>query len=124
MGLDIDIVKFKKSDFDRLADSNRRVDYLDGAGLDIEPTELFYYRKHYGIKGILGHVSNGKYDQCTFHELSKERLVRAVKLATRLKRNEDDRWVEEELDLLIQDLNIILTETDFNTSVISLSWVS
>lgn len=124
MGLDIDIVKFKKPDFDRLADNNRRVDYHEGTGLNIETDCLFYYRKHYCIQDMLGHVSNGRYDQCTFHELTKERLERAVKLATRLKRSEDDRWEKEELDILIRDINVILAETDFNTSVISLSWIS
>lgn len=121
MGLDTDIVKFKKSDYDRLAEENRKIDYHEGRKLY---QELYYYRKHDSVQDILGHVSNGRYDQCTFHELTKERLERAVKLATRLKRSEDDRWEKEELDILIRDINVILAETDFNTSVISLSWIS
>lgn len=121
MGLDTDIVKFNKTDFDELSGDDRKVGYLDGRGLY---QELYYYRKHYSIQDILVHVVFRGMEQCTFHELTKKQLERSVKLATRLKRSRDDRWKEDELNLLIQDINVILAETDFNTSVISLSWIS
>jgi hypothetical protein len=121
MGLDTRIYLFSKSVYDELADGEGRVDYMVGRDKGVE---VCYYRKHQSLQDILGFVCDGTYGQATYHRLSKERMIRAVRLASRLSKNGGSRWNKEELVILSRDLMKILTLIDFDITAPSFLWVS
>jgi hypothetical protein len=116
MGLDIDLVKFSKADYDHLANDRRKIDYSAGRFLG---TGLFYWRKHAEIREVLVDLCDGE-SQCDFHELTKEMLE-----AARARATSDEVWYRpEHMAKLVAAIDKILAETDFEKEVISLSWIS
>lgn len=118
MGLDTDLVKFKKEDFDRFARQNnigRWLYYFDGNKIH---DDLVYYRKHYEVQDMLMAVGGG-IGQCFYAEMTKRKLETVKRLAFR-KRHENP----EQINKFIEDLSKILKETNFETEVIAHIWIS
>lgn len=116
MGLDTDLVKIKKSDYDAQAKDyggSRLVKYNDGR---LHEIQVRYYRKCYLIQGILMAV-HGLHSQCDYVELTRHMLEKAKRLAF-IKRLEEP----EEMKMFMDDLAVILAETDFETEVIAHNW--
>lgn len=118
MGLDIDIVKVNKRHFDELADTDRKVDYLDMKRDEI--THLGYFRKHYCIRNVLIALCDGG-DQCTYHELTQAMLFKARR---QFRRRKWDEYDAEHAKAGAKLLDKVLAETDFSKEVVALSWIS
>lgn len=123
MGLDVDLVKFKKAEFDARKDKDGTVDYHDGCKIH---EDLGYWRKKYEIRDLFWRCSN-QYghavfvQQCDFHPLSK------ADLEWMIDRVRTDEWDEDEVEVLNAFavlLEKILAETNFETEQISYSWIS
>lgn len=116
MGLDVDVVKIDRVLFDRFADKNRKVDYLNIASEVSDP--IAYYRRYFDVRDLLAKQCDGM-GQCTYHELTKEMLEAARKDAS------TGEWCyPDEMRQLCNDLDKILEETNFETEVVALSWCS
>jgi hypothetical protein len=116
MGLDVDIVKIDKVLFDLHVDKKRKVSY---SSIDKEDTEqLAYYRRYFDVRDLLAKQCDGMY-QCDYHELTNVMLKAALDDAS------TGEWCyPDEIKELANDLERILSETDFETEVIALSWCS
>lgn len=116
MGLDVDIVKIDKVLFDLHADKNRDVSY---SSIESEDTEqLAYYRRYFDARDLLAKQCDGM-GQCDYHELTKEMLKTALEDAS------TGEWsYPDEMKELVNDLEKILSQTDFETEVVALSWCS
>lgn len=116
MGLDVDVVKIDRVLFDRFANKERKVDFFDIPPGNKE--QLAYYRRYFDVRDLLAKQCDGMY-QCTYHELTKEMLEVARKDAS------TGEWCyPDEMRQLCNDLDKILEETNFETEVVALSWVS
>lgn len=117
MGLDVDLVKFKKTVFDANTDPGvRNVSYLDG---EKHAHDLVSYRKYYEVLDVLRPLLSNL-EQCDYCELTREVLEKAKVIAST-----GNDWEEpEHLVEFVKDLEKILAETDFDKEVVALSWIS
>lgn len=128
MGLDIDIERFDREFFEKHEEhygddkpGQGHVDYHTGSGNE---QQLFYYRKHYVIRDTLVGLCNGM-DQCTYHRLTREMLEESRRIAqAAIPTLVDDDPDKKHYLRWLEDVEKILTETDFEHQVIALSWVS
>lgn len=117
MGLDVDIVKFSKAKFDANVNADTRcVDFNVGDKLSSD--KLVDYRRFYEVRDILSHLVGGA-DQCDFYELTSETLEAAKVMADEV--TWDDGAEKQEF---LTDIDRILTQTNFDTEVVALSWSS
>lgn len=118
MGLDTNLVKFKKNDFDKSARDcrgHRCLDYFDGHEIN---TEIAYYRKCYGLQSILMEVLCHP-RQCAYTEITRKDLDKVKRVALRSRSKNP-----EEAAAFIDDIFRIIMETDFETEVVAFTWIS
>ena len=118
MGLDLDIVKFKKSHFEkhvRVDGTQRFIKYFDGVDHKVD---LYYYRKYYDVKDAVV-ACLGYMNQTTFYELT-EITLKAIKKHSALM-----EWDKPaHMDVFLTAIDTILESTDFETETIAFTWIS
>lgn len=118
MGLDLDIVKFKKSHFEKHVQVNgaqRFIGYSDGCDHKVE---LHYYRKYYDVKDAVV-ACLGNMNQTTFYELT-ETALKAIKKHSPLMEWDNPAH----MDVFLTAIDDILESTDFETETIAFTWIS
>lgn len=117
MGLDVDIIKFDKPEFDRLCAVNKQP-WFDFIDTDNNYEQLAQYRKYYEVRDILIRAV-GSSTQQTIFELTESQIDFALCIAS------NGQWRDEdEVEELIKDLERIRKETDFVTEVVAFMWCS
>lgn len=122
MGLDLDIVKFKKEYFDsKKGKYNSFNSYqVIKDGDDKLYQQLAYWHKHYDIRSLLSKFCG--YGACEYFEITRLQCKKILRIAVRGINRAKFNAVE--MKSLVKVLRKILHQTNFKEETIAFDWVS